>query len=71
MTLILRNYNETLETMHLHLRNNREISDDLILQILLQCPRLNRFYFDGAAILVKDLQLIRDIFQIRHKGEIY
>lgn len=69
LSLILKNYNDTLETLYVRLYNNREILDDMILRMILQCPRLNRFYFDGITI-AKNLQLLRNIFQIRNKGTI-
>lgn len=65
LSLILRNYNKTLENLHLHLRNNKEMLDDLILRIFTQCPRLNQFYFDG---IIEDFQLLRDVCQIKNQG---
>ncbi|XP_063243937.1 F-box/LRR-repeat protein 8-like [Bacillus rossius redtenbacheri] len=55
---ILNCYWMRLVSLHLNLRNNMEVLDDLILEVIESCPRLLNFKFEG---ILYDLHTIKDI----------
>ncbi|CAG9856167.1 unnamed protein product [Phyllotreta striolata] len=48
---LINNYHKTLETVKLDIRNNQENLDEVLLAIILQCPKLKSLFFDG---MIKD-----------------
>ncbi|XP_058810918.1 F-box only protein 39-like [Phymastichus coffea] len=59
--LLINHYTNTLDEVLLQLRNNREMLDDLILTMLIQCKKLKRLQYDG---IMRNLETIRDICRL-------
>lgn len=58
LKLLIHNFNETLVEVHLHLRNNREKLDDLIVMMLKLCHLLQKLDYDG---ILRSMEVVRDI----------
>nr|XP_023022474.1 uncharacterized protein LOC111510768 isoform X1 [Leptinotarsa decemlineata] len=56
---LINNYHESLECVKLDLKNNKENLDNLLIEIILKCPRLKKLLFDG--IISDDMNLFREI----------
>ncbi|KAJ9574665.1 hypothetical protein L9F63_008197 [Diploptera punctata] len=51
-------YSGTLETIHLHIKNNREMLDDLLLEMLSKCCRLSHLQYDGV---LHNMETVREM----------
>ncbi|KAG7213205.1 hypothetical protein KM043_002518 [Ampulex compressa] len=64
--LLIAHYTDTLAEVMLQLRNNRELLDDLLVSMVVQCKRLTRLQYDG---IVRSLDTLRDICQLQAEGK--
>ncbi|XP_044735430.1 F-box/LRR-repeat protein 8-like [Chrysoperla carnea] len=62
LKLLIVNFYETLVEVHLHLRNNREQLDDLLITMLKQCPLLQKLDYDG---ILRSMEVVRDICDLQ------
>ncbi|XP_035741815.1 F-box only protein 39-like [Vespa mandarinia] len=64
--LLISHYTNTLAEVMLQLKNNRELLDDLLVSMLVQCKNLIRLQYDG---IMRSLDTLRDIchLQVEHK----
>ncbi|PSN45562.1 hypothetical protein C0J52_21366 [Blattella germanica] len=56
--LLLSYYTDTLENIHLHLKNNREMLDDLLLELLNRCCQLSHLQYDGV---LRNMDTVREM----------
>ncbi|XP_057661611.1 uncharacterized protein LOC130897063 isoform X1 [Diorhabda carinulata] len=56
---LINNYHNTIEKINLDLKNNRENLDDVLLDIILKCPKLKTLFFDG--IVNDNMNLFHEI----------
>ncbi|KAJ8981531.1 hypothetical protein NQ317_006692 [Molorchus minor] len=71
LTHLLGNYWKTLEFINLDIKNNKENIDDLLFQIVRNCPRLKRFLFDG--IINEDMNVLCEICRYKQtaRGKLF
>ncbi|KAK7865947.1 hypothetical protein R5R35_005012 [Gryllus longicercus] len=62
LRLLLTHYSETLEAVHLHLKNNREMLDDLLLELLNHCHLLSHLQYDGV---LRDMDTVRQMCNLQ------
>lgn len=60
--LLISHYTDTLAEVMLQLKNNRELLDDLLVSMLVQCKHLTRLQYDG---IMRSLDTLRDICQLQ------
>ncbi|XP_069685941.1 F-box only protein 39-like [Periplaneta americana] len=59
---LLNYYTNTLEDVHLHLKNNREMLDDLLLQLLTRSSHLSNLQYDG---ILRNMNTVREICNLQ------
>ncbi|CAH1118003.1 unnamed protein product [Phaedon cochleariae] len=60
---LINNYHRTLEFIRLEIKNNRENLDDVLLALILKCPKLKKLFFDG--LISDDMFLFHEIFRYK------
>ncbi|XP_014239138.1 F-box only protein 39-like [Trichogramma pretiosum] len=66
LALLITHYTKTLAEVMLQVRNNREMLDDLILSMLLQCKHLQKLQYDG---ILRNMETFREICEFLAKHE--
>ncbi|XP_075210841.1 F-box only protein 39-like [Lycorma delicatula] len=65
--LLINQYNNTLVDLHFHIKNNREMLDDLLLEVITRCKRLCTLQYDGV---LRSMEIIRDICNLFRNNNI-
>ncbi|EEZ99707.1 F-box/LRR-repeat protein 3 [Tribolium castaneum] len=59
LNLLVSNYHRTLETIDLHIKNDGEVVDDVLLRLIHRCSKLKSFLFNGY---LENPQLLKSSF---------
>ncbi|KAJ8943807.1 hypothetical protein NQ318_020879 [Aromia moschata] len=54
--------------VNLEIRNNKENIDDILLQMVMECPNLKRLFFDG--VVNEDMNLINEICKHKRSAKV-
>ncbi|RZF37023.1 hypothetical protein LSTR_LSTR004711 [Laodelphax striatellus] len=60
ISLLINHYSSTLVDLIINVKNNREMLDDLILELIDKCVKLEDLKFNG---ILRDFEIIREIFE--------
>ncbi|KAK6629626.1 hypothetical protein RUM43_003443 [Polyplax serrata] len=65
-SLLLAYYNNSIEKIHLNIKNNREVLDDLIIDMVEKCPNLTFLQFNGV---LRNITTIKKMCEIQKNSQ--